>query len=817
MAHIFSCVLKAASSPSIALRTGKAKAAGRKSFSSFSARCSLFFLIFCFLSSGCSPSLEEVATLYKKITQQYEKIIANDPADRKARLKLAQFYYRFNNYEKVKSLLEGRKEKEAKLLLAKALVRLKEYTLALDIFRQLGEIDDNQARYSYAQALEGKNLFPQAVEVYKNLTPPFKARGAERIKQIGVRIEEGCPSQIKQLLRDEDSFISQIDEEAKVILLVEEAVEIKEDNTSVFSMHVIEKVLKEKGKDIGEVTIGYDSTDERVELEYARTITPQGKVVYAGQKNIRDVSKYLNFPLYSNARVFIISMPSVEVGSVVEYKAKVFSSKLINKDDFTFLYRLKGSSPIGRETFKVIVPKHRDVKLKFLNEAYSGKFNLAPTIKENDGKKIYSWTFTHVPPIIPEDEMPPVSLINPAIIISSFSSWEEIYQWWFNLFKDKLSLGREIKEFVKELIRDCTTDLEKANKIYRFCAKDVRYVGVEYGKSGHEPHSAQEVFLNRYGDCKDKAILLVAMFREVGLAAYPVLIPTREVYAIDRDFPSLNFNHAIAAFHYKGKIIFLDPTATTASFYDLPLNDQERNVLVFFDDGYKIVTTPRREENEVLYETQINIDAGEDARIERKVTTQGSFATFQRFYFYYSHPQQVKANIQSRIVQLSPFAQLVDYTIENKDDFKKPPILRYTFTTEKILNPAQRLRIFPNLGDIQIDPAYVGKEARQFPIDFGGVFRKISRVKVVLPANLDVKYLPQQQSIDTKWFVFDVVYKHEAETLNIYQRFANKQRFVNQQEYREFKENLERVFYLLREKIILTRISANEEEANPRE
>ena len=127
-----------------------------------------------------------------------------------------------------------------------------------------------------------------------------------------------------------------------------------------------------------------------------------------------------------------------------------------------------------------------------------------------------------------------------------------------------------MKTFLAGLIKNCKSDQEKLQKIHAFCAQEIRYVAVEYGQSGHEPHKAETVFMNRYGDCKDQAILLVALLKAAGLKAYPVLIATQGVYDVTEDFPSINFNHAIACAETEGKLIFMDPTASTSALSELP-------------------------------------------------------------------------------------------------------------------------------------------------------------------------------------------------------------------------------------------------------
>ncbi|MCP4653414.1 MAG: DUF3857 domain-containing protein [Candidatus Omnitrophica bacterium] len=751
---------------------------------------------------GCGSPADKALSLYKKTASLYEKKLKSRPKE-STKLEAAKFYYKFNDYKKAKEILELCQDKKARILLAKTYVNLKEYTQAIEVFEKLGPVKDNEYIYLYAKTAEEKNLFPKAVKLYAKLKGPFKEIAQERIEEIGLKIEDKVPKEIKKLLKQQKKFLSTIKEEEAVTLFVDESTKIKSDNSTLSVVHVIQKVLKEKGKEIGEVQIGYDSTYERVELEYARTITPEGKVVYAGKENIRDVSKYLNFPLYSNAKAFIISMPSVDVGAIVEYKAKIYSSKMVNEDDFTYIYRLRDAYPIARQKFKLFVPKKKKASFKYLNQQYSKGFSLTPKIKKTKAEIIYTWDIKEVDPIIPEDKMPPISKINPAIIISSFESWGEIFTWWTALYEDKLALNDEIKTFVKELTKDCKNDLEKARKIHEFCAKNIRYVGVEYGESGHEPHKAVDIFLNRYGDCKDQAILLVAMAQEANLSAYPVLIPTRGVYQISEDFPSINFNHAIAAIRCEGKLTFLDPTSTTSSYYDLPFSDQQRLTLVFLEDDYQLIETPLTIANETIYKMTLDIDKNETATVKRQVIAKGSFASFQRYFLKYTHPQIIKDTLQDKMKAISPLTKFLDHQIIDPFDFMKDPTIVYTFQARRFLKPAKDLRVIPFLSDVGIDVSYVGKDSRRYPVEFVGLFKKTSSVEINLPNNLKIKYFPKDYVLTTQWFDFKTQYTQNEKTFSTKQEFSLKNRFVAKEDYPEFKKNLEEVFYRLGEKVIL--------------
>jgi transglutaminase-like putative cysteine protease len=769
----------------------------------FSASFALFLL----LCGGCSSPVDDLYASYNKQFRSYDARIKKDPADSDLKIEFAKFCYTFKDYEKIKELLRSEESFEAKLLLAKAYTHRKDYDYAIETFEQIKDsLTEAEAFYLYARVLEAKNLYPRAIEAYRVVGAPYKERAQERLRAIKTKVETEIPPRISRLTNEASRFLEEISDEAAVILSVEEEMEITQENTSISTLYVVQQVLSERGKSLAEVELGYDSTYERVHLEYARTITQEGKMIYAGEENIRDVTKYLNFPLYSNAKAFIISMPSVDVGAIIEYKLKIYSSKLVNEDDFSILYRLRERHPIYKASFALRVPKKQAAKYKFFNQAYSNNIDLHPQVKEEGATTLYSWHFKNIKPIIPEENMPPYSHINPAILISSFDSWGEIYSWWHTLYKDKLNLGPETKRFVKELIQGAASVDEKAKKIYEFCAKNIRYVAVEYGESGYEPHQAEEVYFNRYGDCKDQAMLLVAMLREAGIDAYPVLIPTREAYAVEEDFPSLNFNHAIAVVKLNDNFIFMDPTSNTTSFKDLPLSDQERNVLICLDDDYKIVKTPLRENNRIFYTMEIAIDEEENASIKRNVKTQGAYSSYQRWYLKYTHPATIKEDIENKVVRISPFSKLIEYKIEDVDNFDVSPTLEYLFSTEKFLNPAKDLRIVPVLNEIEINHSLIAKEQREFPIDFSGLFTKVAQISITLPSSLQILYLPDDVDVSTDWFDFTLSYKIEEGVLNFSQRFLIKKRFVQIEEYNEFREALKNICYLLREEAILKKI-----------
>lgn len=735
-----------------------------------------------------------------------EKYKREDTAATK--LKLGNLYFDLGMFDKTIDALSGIDNAAAEKATAFSLFKLNRFTEALSIFNKLGKIDDPEYLYYYGLTCEKSNLYDEAEKIYQKISPTskeYRAKADERLAALSHLVGKEVGTDILSLLMNSPAQEDYPDAGA-LILSVKEELEILPDNTSISSAHIMVKILNDRGKEnFSEVVLGYDSTYEKIELEFARTIKPDGTAVSVGDKNIRDVSMYLNFPLYSNARAKIISMPEVTPGALIEYKARTYNSKLMADKHFSLPYFLQESEPVLYSAFKLIVPKGRKVNTKILNSEYNKiGASLTPKITEEKDKDTYFLELKNIPQIIPEPNMPPRSEIDTILLISSFSSWEEMFNWWDKLYKDKITADENIKKKVQELTKGLTSDKDKAQAIYHFCAQEIRYVAVEYGDAGYEPHRASEIFLNKYGDCKDQAILLITMLKEAGLAAYPVLIGTEGTIALQEEFPMSVFNHAICAVELGGDYIFLDPTAETVSFGDLPSGDQARKVLVFLENTFKIMTTPDFgiKRNSIETKTQIKINKDESIEAARSVFAYGIFEQAQRYWLIYTPPSLIEEGIKNKVQEFSPNGRLLDYRIENARDLNKKVIFNYKFSGDDFLIKAGKARILSELSG-GVDVSSVVKDERNYPLYFGSLSQTETDLKISIPRTLRFKYLPDSVDIDNEWLNFSSKYVLEGGTLEYKSRQAFKKKYIPVLEYKQFKIFLEGLARSLNQAIVL--------------
>jgi hypothetical protein len=296
------------------------------------------------------------------------------------------------------------------------------------------------------------------------------------------------------------------------------------------------------------------------------------------------------------------------------------------------------------------------------------------------------------------------------------------------------------------------------------------------------------------------------MLREANLKAYPVLIATKSYYNMNEDFPSGIFNHCIAVVYLEGKPIFLDPTAETCSFGDLPSSDQGRRVLVFQDEGYFIEEIPLNppEHNLIRQKLKIKINSDESISAEKINSTFGAYDQGQRRWLLYTQPELVQDTLKNIIQNVSIGARLNSYKIDNLNNLNIPVVLSYSFKGPEYFTNAGFLRIMPQL--TSIDTSLAAKESRKYPVDFGLLEKREFLLEVYLPDDFMVKYMPDNIEFESPWLSFSQEYSFEDDKIFLRQVNYVKKDKVLQEEYAEFKGFMENLARSIKQRVVLEKV-----------
>jgi len=311
-----------------------------------------------------------------------------------------------------------------------------------------------------------------------------------------------------------------------------------------------------------ELRFYYKPSGERLEIPYIRIAKRDGSVVKvdieSGKEDRRGDRKEFRDLDYDEKRAYI---PGLSTGDVLEYEAVTVIQHPLVEEQFWVQHSFQRNWAVD-ERLDIDVPSGRLVKLKTQSgiDAWETK-DIARTI--------YSWR--RLNPFLKEQRTATELQDDTADVqLSTFATWEEVGKWYAEIEKRRSVPTSEIRAKAEELTKGRRSDLEKAEAIYGFVAKNIKYLSfVPLGIGGYDPSPADAVLRKSAGDCKDKITLLITLLAAEGIHASSVLVnPSR---ALDLDVPSpWPFTHVVALLPLGNKIVWVDPSSEARPFGILP-------------------------------------------------------------------------------------------------------------------------------------------------------------------------------------------------------------------------------------------------------
>jgi len=554
---------------------------------------------------------------------------------------------------------------------------------------------------------------------------------------------------------------------------------------------------KEGVKDYGEVQIPYDTDLQTLHLDYARTITPDGKEVVPDKSAINEVTlpEVQDAPMYSSIKLYTISMPALEPGAIIDYQVTIKDAEPSTDDEQSDLcdsWYFAWDLPVQTSYYEVHAPA------KLLPRWQAKGIDITPTVQTNSDTVTYTFIKTKIPAIGYEPYMPDLDALSPLVAVTTFASWNEIASWYTDLSSDRIQTDSDIVAKVQELTSAIQTPSEKISAIYDFVASKIRYVALEFGMGGYQPHPAPKTFANRYGDCKDQATLLITMLDEAGFEAYPVLLKVGSGVDVDFSLPPIvqAFNHVIVAVRQGSDWLFLDPTFDIGTYSYLPQQDRNHHGLLVLgqeDQSGIIVTTDPYvpEKSYVKSETHATLSAEGNLEAKARIDTGGEEDLWYRGFLLSYRPDE-RENVFGQILgAVIPRGQLTSLDYSNLDDNHTAVVINETFKKDGFAQKAGGMFLFPAPYPAQIPfPSIytdqVGQDTRTYPL-----MTVIERVKtttsIEVPAKANVQ-LPQDQDIANEIASFSAHYSFDNGTITATRIFQINDNPVSPEKYPLYKK-----------------------------
>ena len=382
-------------------------------------------------------------------------------------------------------------------------------------------------------------------------------------------------------------------------------------------------------------------------------------------------------------KIMQLSLPGLEVGDLVytetlrrNHKARVPG---VWSDYSLFEY----TAPIRRLSYAISAPAERPLRHLRLRDAVSNRVEQAES-RLPDGRTLHQWEVRDVPQVFPEPNMPPLHTVVQRLMVSTAEDWPSLSRWYWELCQPRLAaVTPGMGTLVTGLVAQAATPEERVRRIFTWVSQNIRYMGIttETEAPGYEPHDVSMTFNNRYGVCRDKAALLVAMLRLAGLEAYPVLIHVGE--RRDPDVPMTFFNHAIVAVRLPGATVYTLMDPTNESTRDLlPAYLGNRSYLVAHPKGESLRVSPvsPAADNLVRVHSRGTLDETGRLTLETLINFEGVNDTVYRGFFARQPREQRRRFFEGLVKARLAGAELTAFEMlpEDLQDTDKPLTARLT-------------------------------------------------------------------------------------------------------------------------------------------
>jgi Domain of Unknown Function with PDB structure (DUF3857)/Transglutaminase-like superfamily len=578
--------------------------------------------------------------------------------------------------------------------------------------------------------------------------------------------------------------------DAKAILLLEDKlITVTPDGHAAERYRYVVKILRPQGREHAQ-PLAWFSTDEKLLSFHVWSIGPDGHQYTMKDTEYQEIGADGGGLLYDDERAKVASPPGSDPGGIVAYEFVRQIRPYMSEESWAF----QKTVPLVHSVFEIDLP--------------SGWNHLAVWFKHDSIQPTeicpghFRWEVMNVPEInLTDVPLAPSESSLAARMVVHYSAqslpqgeelWAKIGNWYENLAAPRSEGTADIAAKARSLAAPDADFSLRIGKVATFLQQDIRYVGIEIGIGGWQPHAANDIFRNRYGDCKDKATLLVAMLDAVGVRATWVLVDTHRGF-IDPRVPSVDGNHAIAAIEVPSgyenvslkavvtartgkRYLIFDPTNPYVSIGLLPEYLQGGYGILVAGNQSQVIELPVLKPDSDTTTRAARFDLDPDGTLKGSVTVTHNGASswgLRERYAMSSDKEQRESLEQSLRRDFSSFT-LTSQSVHHARDLDQQLTLQYVVTAPSYAKKAGPLLLLrPRI--VGSDVEELNDDPRKYPIQFDALGDWRDDFDVRIPAGYAVDEAPGPVNIDVGFASYRSLVKVDGDMLHYSREYVLKQ------------------------------------------
>jgi transglutaminase-like putative cysteine protease/tetratricopeptide (TPR) repeat protein len=598
----------------------------------------------------------------------------------------------------------------------------------------------------------------------------------ENVAQLAKRAQQNAPSS-----------------ESNVVTLADVAVErVRVNGQSTLHAQQIFYIANDRGaRDYRTRSIQYSNINQQLSIVSAHLYKKDGQVIQAeddGETSVADLST----AMYYDTRSHVLRFPTIEKGDVVELEYRVSPSSNVNPygNYFGSLVAFQNSLPQQLHRYVLITPDSR--KLNVVQERMS-----PAQITHAAGTTIYSWELRDIAPLASEPRGPALTEIAPYVSVSTFGNWQQLGRWYADLITPQFSLDADLRDVLARVTANAGTELEKVRAIHEFVVRNTHYVAMEFGVYSYKPYPVTQVYARRFGDCKDKASLMIALLRAAGIDAELALVRTRKLGDVSDQAINLSvFNHAVA---YVPKYdLWLDGTAEYAGFHELPLDDQGAMALTVNLNGD---TTLRRIPVTLPMQNYTHRVVRAEVRNNGTISFSGSAYTRGEdapgLRREYEEAEKQRDTVRANLAQVYPSVQVDSVHVDGAHDLEHDINVNFSGSLDSFAGQ-KTLSLVPSWLPHKYVSSLAPLGSRKLELQLPAPWTTEEELHFQIPENASIEDMPANWQYDTPYGTATIRYERRGRELVVTTSVQFRKLRIPAAEYqgfREFCQNVEKAFH----------------------
>jgi transglutaminase-like putative cysteine protease len=506
--------------------------------------------------------------------------------------------------------------------------------------------------------------------------------------------------------------------------------------------------------------------------------------------------------LYGDVRVRLASPPGADPGGIVAWESIKQLPPYFFEDSWDF----QNPVPTLHSVFEIDLPPG------WHQEAVWARHDKIPATEVTPGH--FRWELTNLPgidlsdvPLHPAWEAVAGRMtvrFGAAPLPEGSALWSKIGTWYYGLAAPQSEGGGDLVTTARTLASDADF-LAKLEKLAAFLQQQIRYVAIEVSIGGWQPHPAADVFRSRYGDCKDKATLMIAMLDAVGIRAVWVSLDDRRG-VIDPAAPTLFGNHMITAIeipqgydnprlqavvtvHSGHRYLIFDPTNPYVPVGQLPDYEQGSYAVLAAGGDSQLIQLPILNPGAESIERKAEFELAPDGTLKGEVTVlrNGASAWKWRDRLAMDSDREQREMLETLLQHDFSSFTLGTEKIAHVRDLEQPLEMDYSVTAPLYAKTAGNLLL--------VRPRVIGTDAdglddkpRSVPISFEGVGTWRDAFDVRIPSGYTVDDIPDPLDLDMGFATYHSQVKADAGVLHYRREYVLKQVQLDPEQYSKLRK-----------------------------